>query len=273
MLINASAKINIGLQVKKRREDGYHDIETVFYNIEDYHDIIEILPSQSDEDEYIFHGKEILGDIKENLIYKAVQLIKKNYPTSRIPLKIILLKNIPMGAGLGGGSSNAAHVLKGMNQYFDLHISDEELERLALELGSDCPFFIKKQSCVAQGRGEIFTPISIDLSAYSIQVITPFIHISTAMAFHNLQIKESPFSLFDITKFSVEDWKGMVSNDFESTIFPMFPEIEDIKQQLYDQGALYASMSGTGSSVFGIFNKEKKATIVSTVAFEEFYCK
>lgn len=273
MVIFSSAKINLGLFVKNKREDGYHNIETIFWNLKDYNDVIEILPTTKEEDEFVFYGKTIQGDLKENLLYKALQLIRRDFPNARIPLKIILYKNIPMGAGLGGGSSNAAHLLKGLNTYFDLNISTEKLESYALELGSDCPFFIQKKPCIAEGRGEIFTPIDIDLEDVSIQVITPEIHISTAIAFHNLQIEEHSFSMHELGKMSIYDWKEILKNDFEKNVFQMFPEIQEIKQQMYEAGAIFASLSGTGSTVYGIFPKNKKATIDSTVAFQEFYCK
>lgn len=273
MIVHATAKINIGLQVKNKREDGYHNLETVFFNLKDYYDVLEILPSESNEDEYVYLGREIIGEQKDNLVYKAVQLMKSHHESCRIPLKIILLKNLPMGAGLGGGSSNAAHIITGFNEYFNLGLSQELMEDYALTLGSDCPFFIHKNPCVAEGRGEIFRSISLDLSSYSIQVVTPDIHISTAMAFHNLVLEAHDFSLHQLSSIDLKEWKGRVFNDFERNVFDMFPEIGEIKDQMYSQGALYASMSGTGSSIYGIFNKNEKATINSTVAFKEFYCR
>lgn len=273
MIIKATSKINIGLFIKKKRDDGYHDIETVFYNLPDYHDILEIVPASGDKDEFEFFGKEILGELKDNLIYKALVLVREKYPQANVPLKIVLLKNLPMGAGLGGGSSNGSHMLTALNDYFNLKISVAELEDMSLTLGSDCPFFIEKITCVAEGRGEIFTPVNVDLSDYSIQLVTPDIHISTAMAFHKLDIQEHQFSLHDIESLPLAEWKNVVVNDFEKTIFNMFPEIQDIKEQMYEAGALYASLSGTGSSVYGIFPKNKKATVESTVAFQEFYCE
>jgi 4-diphosphocytidyl-2-C-methyl-D-erythritol kinase len=267
MLSFPNAKINLGLFITGKRPDGFHNLETVFYPVS-IKDALEIVPSEKSQ----FHlsGKAIASESKENLVWKAYELMKIRYPGQVTELDIYLLKAIPMGAGLGGGSADAAFMLRLINDYFELMVEDAELATLALQLGSDCPFFIYNKPAFASGRGENLEEISLDLSAYSIQVICPGIHVSTKEAFSKVQPMEAAIDLRTIGKLPVEEWKDRVINDFEVSVFANHPQLANIKSQLYDQGAIYASMSGSGSAIFGIFLKGKKAAIDIELPFEEF---
>ena len=262
MVAFPNAKINIGLNITGKRQDGYHDLETVFYPVA-VKDIVEIIVAHpsSPPIELTTSGNVIDSNSEDNLCIKAFHLIKKDFPDIP-PLKMHLHKNIPMGAGLGGGSSDAAMVLMMMNKMFSLHIPDPQLLNYALVLGSDCPFFILNRPALAKGRGELLTPIAVDLSAYKIMIIHPGTHIKTASAFANLKDTFSERSVLEnnITK-EVGYWKGNIHNDFESSVFTTHPEINEIKEKLYRAGAVYCSMSGSGSSVFGLFKKEHTINI------------
>ncbi|MBS1584830.1 MAG: 4-(cytidine 5'-diphospho)-2-C-methyl-D-erythritol kinase [Bacteroidetes bacterium] len=256
MLCFPNCKINLGLYVTERRDDGYHNIETVFYPLP-WEDVLEIVPS--DKTELHLHGKSITGDSKSNLVLKAFALLKEQFGDAIPNLDIHLLKNIPMGAGLGGGSSDGAFMLKLLNDYCNLDLDDKTLAALALRLGSDCPFFIHNTPQFAEGRGEQMTPIPLDLSGYSIQVICPRIHVATATAFKSINPRPAQFDLRKLDAVPVTQWKQHIHNDFEKPVFRDYPQIASIKDYLYAEGALFASMSGSGSSVFGIFEKGKKA--------------
>lgn len=246
MITFPNAKINLGLHVLRKREDGFHEIETVFYPI-DMHDSLEIRPAV--ETTLNFSGPELSGG--ENIVMKAYRLLEQEYGIP--PVEIHLLKHIPAGAGLGGGSSDAAHALIMLDEMFSLDISPAELEKLAAELGSDCSFFIRNKPAIASGRGELLEDIELDLSGYEIKVITPDIHISTPEAYGMVTPTDMRPSLREIIQNPIHDWKEVLVNDFEKPIFAKYPEIREIKKSLYDQGAAYASMSGSGSAVYGIF--------------------
>lgn len=266
MLCFPNCKINLGLYVTERRNDGYHNIETVFYPLP-WEDVLEIVPS--DETHIHLHGKCIKGDSKDNLVLKAFTLLKEQFGDAIPNLNIHLLKNIPMGAGLGGGSSDGAFMLRLLNDYCDLGLDNAALAAAALKLGSDCPFFIYNSPQFAKGRGEEMHAIPLDLSNYSIQVICPGIHVSTAAAFKLTYPKPAAFDLRNINTLPIEEWKLHIHNDFEKPVFQLHPDIGAIKEYLYAQGALFASMSGSGSAVFGIFEKGKKAETKSFA--ETFY--
>ena len=268
MLCFPNCKINIGLYVTGRRPDGYHDIETIFYPII-LKDALEIVPADKAA-EIFLSGKAIHGDNKDNLVWKAYELMREHFPSQVNPLNTYLHKAIPMGAGLGGGSADGACMLRLINDFFYLHLSDEQLISLALQLGSDCPFFIYNTPQFARGRGEIMESVSLNLSHYSIQLICPEVHISTAKAFEMLTSKPASFDLKNISSLAVETWKENISNDFEKPVFQMYPQLKDIKEQLYNQGALYASMSGSGSAIYGIFPKGQHATIRSELKYESY---
>jgi len=255
MVCFPGCKINIGLYITNKRADGYHDLETVFFPLH-LNDVLEITPSNTTD--IHFYGKAIEGDKHNNLVWKAYQLLRQHHP--QIPnLDIHLLKNIPMGAGLGGGSADGAFMLTLLNDYCQLGISKEELIRNALQLGSDCPFFIENTPQYATGRGEAMQSLGIDLSGYSIQLICPEVHVSTASAFKSITPKPASFDLRKLLEIPIDRWVEYVSNDFEEPVFIQYPELAAIKQQLYDAGAIYAAMSGSGSTLYGIFNKGERA--------------
>lgn len=271
MLRFPNAKINIGLNIVRKRADGYHDLETVFYPVS-VRDALEILPATSDREAGMhFSGLPVAGPEAENLIWKALDLLKRDFPERVETPAIYLYKNIPMGAGLGGGSADGAWMLRLINEYFELDLDQEALTGYALKLGSDCPFFIENSAVFAAGRGEVMEPLNLDLSGYAIQLICPEIPVSTASAFRVVHPQEPEFDLRGIVRMPVASWKGYIRNDFEDVVFPLYPELAAIKVQLYQQGALYAAMSGSGSALYGIFPKEGRAIIKSGISFREFY--
>jgi 4-diphosphocytidyl-2-C-methyl-D-erythritol kinase len=255
MVAFPNAKINLGLYITGKRPDGYHNLETVFFPI-NLKDVLEIIESNEVE-QVIFSSSGLIvsGDIADNLCVKAYHLLKKDFPS--LPhIKMHLHKIIPMGAGMGGGSSDAAFTLLMLNEKFNLGISQEQLLKYALTLGSDCPFFIINKPCLAKGRGEQLTEIPLSLTAFHILIINPGIHVNTAMAFHDVKMHSSSINLeIEITK-PVNIWRTSIHNDFETNVGNAHPEILAIKQKLYESGALYSSMSGSGSTVFGIFENK-----------------
>jgi 4-diphosphocytidyl-2-C-methyl-D-erythritol kinase len=268
MLCFPNCKLNLGLYVTQKRADGYHDIETVFYPLP-LCDVLEITPSP--ETKLHISGKNVAGNEADNLILKAYHLLQQRYPDTVKNLDIYLHKVIPMGAGLGGGSADGAFMLQLLNNYYQLGISKQELSRLSLLLGSDCPFFIHNSPQLASGRGELMQPVSIDLSVYSLQLICPQVHVSSAAAFGMLTPQLASYDLRQLPSLPITEWKNHIHNDFETPVFQLHPALADIKNQLYAQGAIYAAMSGSGSAIYGIFSKKNKATIISSVVFEEHY--
>ncbi len=254
MLIFPNAKINIGLNVVEKRPDGYHNIETVFYPI-GLSDVLEIEPSETCSD-YSFSasGIELSGDPEDNLIIKAYRLLRSQYQFSAVDISLV--KQIPFGAGLGGGSSDAAFALKAMNERFELKITSRKLEQLASKLGADCPVFIKNKPVFASGIGNVFTSIDLSLKGHFLLLVKPDIHVSTPEAYSLITPKKPEISLLELIKQPIENWKDCIQNDFEKSVFAKYPEIENIKNNLYRMGAIYASMSGSGSSVYGIFESE-----------------
>jgi 4-diphosphocytidyl-2-C-methyl-D-erythritol kinase len=248
------AKINLGLSIVSKRPDGFHNLETIFYPIP-IRDILEIIPSEKTR--FLPSGLEIPGETGDNLVMRAYQLLKSDFPIIG-PLNIYLHKTIPMGSGLGGGSSDAAAMLHLMNRLFGLEISSAELSHYALKLGSDCPFFMQSHPCFASGRGEKLEPVDLDLSAYSFLLIHPEIRVDTAWAFSKIEPAASGTDLRkDIFK-PVETWAGIIRNEFEIPVFGFHPVLKQIKEKLYESGAIYAAMTGSGSTVFGIFQKGSK---------------
>ena len=243
----------------RKRGDGYHEIETVFYPLK-LADALEIVPSSNNIDEIEFSstGIQFDNDNAANLCINAFELLAKDF--QQLPnLKMHLHKVIPVSAGLGGGSSDAAFTLKLLNQKFNLGLSTEKLLDYSLRLGSDCPFFIINKPCLATGRGEFLEAIPLDLSAYKFLIVNPRIQISTAWAFSKLSISRTERnSLKKIIQQPVETWKNDLSNDFEKIIFEKFPVIKNIKEELFKAGAVYCSMSGSGSTVYGIFPRQMK---------------
>jgi len=253
MIIFPNCKINLGLHILQKRTDGFHDLETVFYPIA-LHDALELVqnPSPATDIEFTTSGLEIPSTIEQNICVKAYRLLKKDKP--ELPaIKMHLHKVIPSGAGLGGGSSDGAFALTLLNKKFNLGLSEDQLLQYALQLGSDCPFFIKNQPCYATGRGENLEEVQIDLSDFKIVFVNPGIHVDTGHAFSQIIPDNKRDSIKDIIKAPVDQWKNELSNDFETTVFSQHPEIKQVKEKLYEQGAVYASMSGTGSTVYGLF--------------------
>jgi len=268
MLRFPNCKINLGLYVTNRRADGYHDLETVFYPVP-LCDALEIVPAE--ETAMHISGKTVAGDLTDNLVWKAYQLLKNEFPGQVKPVDIYLHKAIPMGAGMGGGSADGAFMLQLVNDFFALGMNKEQLAEKALLLGSDCPFFIYNSPQIAYGRGERLSSVNIDLSSYSLQLVCPGVHVSTGKAFGMLTPRAADFDLELLEKTPVTDWKNCIRNDFETPVFAMHPELEAIKNELYTAGALYAAMSGSGSTVFGIFEKGKRADITGNEQYETFY--
>lgn len=255
MIVFPNCKINLGLNILRKREDGFHDLETVFYPIH-FNDALEVITNSSSEPgaEFVMTGLKIDGSATDNLCVKAYGLLKKDFP--QLPaIKIHLHKTIPTGAGLGGGSADAAFMLKLLNEKFHLNLSTSQLINYSLKLGSDCPFFILNKPCFATGRGEKLEEIQLDLSAYQVMLINPHIHINTGWAFSQINPALPEKSVKEIIRQPISTWKGELKNDFEEAVFAAHPSIKSIKEDLYNQGAVYASMSGSGSTVFGIFDK------------------
>jgi 4-diphosphocytidyl-2-C-methyl-D-erythritol kinase len=248
MISFPNAKINVGLNVVSKREDGYHNLETIFYPVK-LADALEIIPSEKTE--FSSSGILIDGEAENNLVFKAYKLLQKDFDLP--PVKLHLHKVVPFGAGLGGGSADAAFALKMLNDYFNLGISIEKLESYASQIGADCPFFIQNKPTFASGIGDQFEPVHLDLSAFEIVIVKPNFSVSTPEAYRNIVPAPANFNLKEIENLPIEDWKNVVKNDFEKSVFPQYPEIEELKNKLYELGAVYASMSGSGSAVFGIF--------------------
>lgn len=255
MVLFPNAKINLGLFITQKRNDGFHNLETIFAPI-NLCDILEIVESR--EFKFTNSGLQIDGDIVNNLCVKAYDIVKGNY---RIPnIQIHLHKVIPFGAGLGGGSSDAAFMIKGLNKLFDLKISIEKQKELAFRLGSDCPVFIENKAIYASGRGEIFTEIDFSYN-YNIVVIKPNLFVSTKEAYSLIIPKQRETSLIKLFNKHDKNWLSGLDNDFEKTIFEKYPIIAQIKEQMYQNGAFYSSMSGSGSAVFGLFESEPELNI------------
>lgn len=255
MLVFPNAKINLGLNITEKRPDGYHNLETIFYPIP-VEDALEINILNEGNEKFRLHqaGMEIAGEAENNLVVKAYKLLDTRFNLP--PIDIHLFKHIPSGAGLGGGSADAAFMLKLLNEKFNLGLATEELEDYAARLGADCAFFVRNQPTYAEGIGNIFSPITFSLKGYQIWLVKPDIFVSTKDAFARIRPHRPDRSLKDIVQLPVEEWKGIMVNDFEESVFPQFPAIGEIKEEMYRQGAIYASMSGSGSSVYGIFKED-----------------
>jgi len=248
MISFPNAKINIGLNVVSKRDDGYHNLETIFYPVK-LADALEL--TDSDVMQFSTSGIKIDGKSKNNLVLKAYQILHDDFKLS--PVKLHLHKIIPFGAGLGGGSADAAFALKMLNEYFSLKIPLSKLKKYAAQIGADCPFFIHNKPSFASGIGEQLQPVNLDLSEYEILIIKPNISVNTRDAFKNILPAQAKFNLKMIENLPIDKWKDTIENDFEKSVFQKYPQIESLKQTLYKMGAVYASMSGSGSAVYGIF--------------------
>ena len=253
MLTFPNAKINIGLQVTERRPDGYHNLDTVFYPIP-IHDALEVIVAEGADYDCCLHisGITIEGNPDNNLVVRAYRLLAADYTLPSVD--IYLHKHIPTGAGLGGGSSDASYMLRLLNEMFELGISTEQLEAYAAQLGADCPFFITGIPVYATGIGNEFHPIDIDLSGLYLVVVKPDVFVSTKEAYSMVKPEKPAVTLDKKIIRPISEWKETISNDFEKGIFALHPELADIKTKLYDLGAKYAAMSGSGSALFGLFD-------------------
>lgn len=252
MIAFPNAKINLGLQVIRKRPDGFHDLQTVFYPVA-LQDALEIVTAK-DTARCSITGLKVEGDPSSNSCMKAYELLKKDFPQLP-PISMHLHKTIPTGAGLGGGSADGAFALVMLNEKYHLGLSETALEKYALEIGSDAPFFIRNQPAYAEGRGEILLPVRLQLQAYHFVLVNPKIHIATPWAFSQVQPAADRGGLVEIINSPVASWRDTLLNDFELPVFREYPEIGDIKKALYAAGALYASLSGSGATVFGIFER------------------
>ena len=253
MLTFANAKINLGLNLTEKRADGYHNLETVYYPIKLY-DVVELV--DADETTCLTKGMEIPGQSHDNICLKAFKQLQIDFNLPQ--QQIVLLKNIPIGAGLGGGSADAAFLIKLVNDKFNLSLTINQMEDYARRLGADCAFFIKNEPTYAFGKGDEFEELNVSLANYFLVLVRPPVHVSTALAYADVKVKSPVTSLKKLVHLPLYDWRANIFNDFEHSVFSKYPEIEEIKAQLYAAGATFALMSGSGSSVFGIFKKPVK---------------
>lgn len=269
MITFPNAKINLGLSITEKRQDGYHNLETIFYPIP-IEDALEVVESHSSHQKCTLHqtGIAIKGEADNNLVIKAYKLLDADFQIP--PVEIFLHKNIPSGAGLGGGSSDAAFMLRMLNEMFALGLNNQQLESYAVRLGADCAFFIQNRPTYAEGVGNIFTPIQLSLKGYQYILVKPDVFVSTKDAFSHITPQRPTYSVKQTIQSPLTTWKKTLVNDFEASVFPQFPIIGEIKEILYKQGAIYASMSGSGSSVFALF---APSTSLPTLNFgkEAFY--
>lgn len=251
MVLFPNAKINIGLHILAKRPDGFHELETCFFHVP-WTDILEITPSQ--QVEFSSSGLPIAGEVQNNLCLRAYHALSQDFKLS--PVHIHLHKIIPMGAGLGGGSADAAFTLMGLRDLFELPLTNEQLVPYAQQLGSDCAFFLFQQAQLGKGKGDELSPIACSLQGHHVVLIYPNFGISTQEAYSQVKPQAATYNLTQSIQEPIEHWKEQISNDFELSLFPKYPILNQIKQDLYKQGAIYAAMSGSGSTIFGIFKKE-----------------
>lgn len=253
MISFPNAKINLGLYITGKRPDGFHNIESIFLPVA-LSDALEVIPAPAGTATLEVSGIPVEASMQDNICMKAFALLRDKIGDRG--MSAYLFKHIPTGAGLGGGSSDGAIMLKLLDEVYALNLSPADLESLAARLGSDCPFFLKNQACFVTGRGEEITPIHMDLKDKYVVIVNPGIHVSTVQAYGLVTPKPAGFDLRKISTLPLEQWHSEISNDFEEPVARLHPVVDSIKQKLYDEGAVYASMSGSGSSLFGIFNSQ-----------------
>ncbi len=254
MILYPSCKINLGLHILHKRTDGFHELDTCMFEVPLY-DILEIIPSTKFE--FSSSGMEIPGDSQNNLCIKAFNIIQNKHDIPNI--KMHLHKQIPMGGGLGGGSSDGTYVLKMLNTIFKLNLSNSTLEEYASLLGSDCAFFVNAGSQIAKGRGEKLTPIHLNLNGYYIKIVNIGIHISTPDAYNGIEFQQHEKTITEIINSDISSWKENLKNDFEHSVFKKHAILSDLKKELYEEGAIYASMSGSGSTMYAIYKELPKS--------------
>lgn len=264
MIVFPNAKLNLGLHVVEKRPDGFHNIETVFYPVP-FFDALEMIPWDEKGVQFNVSGLSLPGDPGSNLVLKAVEMIGPTPQREGGPpgLRVHLHKVIPPGAGLGGGSSDAAFALKLLNELQGLSLPVADLQELARRLGSDCAFFIENKPVLASGKGDQFEPLDLDLSGYRIEIVVPPVHVGTPEAYGMVTPKKPLLPLKEVIKLPLTEWKGNLVNDFEQPVMKKYPLIREAKEALYRQGALYASMSGSGSAVYGIFDARCQGAVGS----------
>ncbi|MBQ7191262.1 MAG: 4-(cytidine 5'-diphospho)-2-C-methyl-D-erythritol kinase [Paludibacteraceae bacterium] len=250
MIVFPNAKINLGLHVVRRRSDGYHDLQTLFYPVLGLNDELEIETTQGDDIQFSNDGIEIDCNAEDNLIVRCYRSMKEHYPSIG-GVSVRLSKHIPFGAGLGGGSSDAAFMAKALNAMYDLHLNNEQLSALVRPLGADCPFFIYNTPCWARGIGDLLTPTPLRLNGYFLLMLKPPFPVSTRTAYAGMQ----PTGTEQQWQADGSDWLTY-TNDFETTVFQQFPLLAEIKSRLLASGANYAAMSGSGSTIFALFDKQ-----------------
>lgn len=259
MVVFPNCKINLGLRILDRRQDGFHNLQSVFIPVPLF-DALEVVQSPDGQTRFTVTGITLDAKAEDNICMKAYRLLQEKFP--KLPaLNIHLHKNIPSGAGLGGGSADGAFMLRLLNQKFRLGLETSELLSLALRLGSDCPFFILNNACYSTGRGEIMEPLALDLSHYNLVLVNPGIHINTGWAFGQLSHDRVPLNFPDIIQMPVSEWRDQLVNDFEEPVFNAHPTIGSIKEKLYEAGAVFAAMSGSGSTLFGFFPDTAKPAL------------
>lgn len=263
MVVFPNAKINLGLNIIEKRKDGYHNIESVFIPIP-LKEALEITTNEQTTNSFKTIGIDIPSDGKPNLVERAWDLLNKEFGIPCVDFE--LLKNIPIGAGLGGGSSDAAFCLNGLIEMFNLTVSEDKLLEIASQLGADCAFFVKNEPTFAQGIGDKFSSIEVNLSGNFLCLIYPNIHVSTPAAYKHVSAKKPKEDIREILKEPIPNWKGRLVNDFENSVFPQFPEIKHYKELLYSHKAKYASMSGSGSTLFGFFDKQVDIKVPSNIS-------
>lgn len=263
MIVFPPAKINIGLQILRKRDDGYHDLELSFLKVPFLHDVLEI--SHAENDEFLCEGIPV-GRKEDNLVCKAWDAIRGSSGNKSAAIRLHLLKNIPTGSGLGGGSSDAAYTLKAINAFSHIGLTDKDLTRIATQLGSDCAFFLQEHACIGYGRGEeleVWQPCHRK-NLYLV-IIVPNVPISTADAYRGCLPMDGRPHLASLLQEDISLWKELIENDFEKTLFPRFPILNQIKKSLYNAGAVYASLSGSGSALFGLFIHEPEINLLKNL--------
>jgi 4-diphosphocytidyl-2-C-methyl-D-erythritol kinase len=253
MIAFANAKINLGLYVTERRPDGYRNLESIFLPVS-LCDIVEAVATPGNDITFSTQGRAIDGDSETNLCVKAYRLLQRDFTLGGV--EATMLKQVPIGAGLGGGSSDGAHMLKLLNEIFQLHLSTEQLQAYAAQLGSDCPFFIQNKPSFVHGRGEMLEPVDMPAIHSHVVIVHPGIHVGTADAYRGIRPTPAPFDLRTIGSLPMDQWQDVVTNDFEKVVFSQYPEIAALKSSLIGQGARYCSMSGSGSAVFAFFDEK-----------------
>lgn len=253
MILKANCKINLGLDILRRRDDGYHDLETVMYPVRGLYDEVEVTRREGSGAEFLSEGLVVDCPPQENICLKAFRLMHDRYGVDGV--RIRLVKRVPFGAGLGGGSADATMVLLALNELFALHLGEEELIARAAELGSDTAFFVRNTPQLCTGRGEVMTPFPVDLRGLTLVVVKPDEGVSTREAYAGVHPHVPAVPLAERLRRPVAEWQGVVTNDFEASVFAVHPAIRAVKERLLAAGALYASMSGSGSAVFGLFDR------------------